>query len=76
MTKEEFLNELSEIMQLDTPLNGRENLKDLTEWDSMSSLGVMSMFDMEFGITLTADGLKNVQSISGLIALAGAQVSD
>jgi|SaaInl8_135m_RNA_FD_contig_21_874218_length_408_multi_6_in_0_out_0_2 acyl carrier protein len=74
MTKNEFLGELAEIMQLDTLPNGSENLEDFSEWDSMSSLAVISMFDMEFGVTLSSDNLRNVKSIPELIAMAGDQI--
>ena len=76
MTKQEFLNELAGIMQLDTSPTGSENLEGFVEWDSMASLGVMSMFDMEFGITLKTDDLKNIKTENELMALAGDHVSD
>lgn len=74
MKKEEFLNELAEIMQLDTPPVGTENLEDFMEWDSLANLSVMSMFDMEFGISLKAGDLKRIKTVNDLIALAGDQV--
>lgn len=76
MKKQDFLNELSEIMQLDTPLTGEENLEDLVEWDSMANLGVMSMFDMEFGITIKTDDLREIETVSELISLAGEQITE
>lgn len=76
MTKQDFLNELAEIMQLDTPPTGSENLEDFVEWDSMANLGVMSMFDMEFGISLKTDDLKNIKTVNELMALAGDQISE
>lgn len=71
MTKLEFLNQLVEIMQLEISLTGTENLEDFVEWDSMASLGVMSLFDMEFGTTLKATDLKNATTVNDLVALAG-----
>jgi len=76
MTKQDFLNELAEIMQLDTALSGSENLEDFAEWDSMANLGVLSMFDMEFGINLKTDDLKNIKMVSELIELAGDQITE
>ena len=76
MTKQDFLNELAEIMQLDTPPKGSENLDDFVEWDSMSNLGVMSMFDMEFGITVKTDDLKSIKTVNDLVALAGDQITE
>ncbi len=71
MTKQDFLTELGEIMQLEMPLFGQENLNDIVEWDSMARLGVMSMFDIEFGITLTANQLSVISTIPELISIAG-----
>jgi acyl carrier protein len=76
MTKQDFLNELAEIMQLDIVITGSENLADFAEWDSMASLGVMSMFDMEFGITIKTDDLRNVKTVNDLITLAGDQLTE
>lgn len=76
MIKQDFLNELAEVMQLDTPPTGLENLEDFVEWDSMANLGVMSMFDMEFGITLKTDDLKNIKTVKELMELAGDQITE
>jgi len=61
---------------LDTRPTGSENLDEFVEWDSMASLGVMSMFDMEFGITIKTDDLKNIKTVNDLIALTGDQVTE
>lgn len=76
MTKQDFLNELAEIMQIDTPPIGKESLDGFVEWDSMTNLGVMSMFDIEFGITLKTDDIKNVKTVNDLMALAGDQITE
>ena len=75
MTRREFLNELSDIMQLDEVLTGDEVLEDFSEWDSMANLGVLSMFDMEFSVHLTTDDLKNIKTVAGLMTLAGDNIS-
>jgi len=74
MTKQDFLNELAEIMQLDAPLNGDESLETFADWDSLSNLGVMSMFDLEFDLTVTTDELREIKTIPDLIALAGEHI--
>lgn len=76
MKKKDFLNELTEIMQLDVLLNGEESLDSFVEWDSMAHLGVMSMFDMEFGITLKTEDLKQVKTINELVMLASNKVTE
>ena len=46
-------------------------LKDLPEWDSLAALGVIVMFDVEFGKTITGDDLKNCATIADLHKLLG-----
>lgn len=41
-------------------------LKDLPEWDSLAALGVIVMFDVEFGKTVTGDDLKTCFTIAEL----------
>lgn len=74
MTKDDFLNELSEIMQLESPIKDTEILTIYTEWDSMTKLSVMSLFDMEFGISLSVDQIKTIETVSELIELAADQI--
>ena len=44
-------------------------LKSLPEWDSLAALGVIVMFDVEFGKTITGDDLKGCSTVAGLYAL-------
>ncbi|MBB1652017.1 MULTISPECIES: acyl carrier protein [Delftia] len=46
-------------------------LRSLPEWDSLAALGVIVMFDVEFGKTITGDDLKNCTTISDLHKLLG-----
>ena len=42
----------------------------LSEWDSLAALGVIVMFDMEYGKTITGNDLKASRTIADLFALA------
>ncbi|MGE8398486.1 MAG: acyl carrier protein [Burkholderiales bacterium] len=46
-------------------------LKRLPEWDSLAALGVIVMFDVDFGKTITGDDLKNCATINDLYQLLG-----
>lgn len=46
-------------------------LKSLPEWDSLAALGVIVMFDVEFGKTITGDDLKHCATIADLHKLLG-----
>ncbi|AXY02127.1 TPA: acyl carrier protein [Vibrio vulnificus] len=71
MNKEQFLEELTDVLQLEDAINESTNLKELEEWDSMAHLGVISMFDIEFSKNITNAELKNIETVSDLMALAG-----
>jgi acyl carrier protein len=44
-------------------------LADLPEWDSLAALGVIVMFDMEYGATITGNDLKDCERISDIFKL-------
>jgi acyl carrier protein len=46
-------------------------LKDLPEWDSLASLGVIVMFDLEYGKTITGDDIDACVSLQDLMNLLG-----
>ncbi|MGU3629433.1 acyl carrier protein [Comamonas sp. C24C] len=46
-------------------------LKSLPEWDSLAALGVIVMFDVDYGKTITGDDLKNCATIADLYKLLG-----
>jgi acyl carrier protein len=45
------------------------HLIDLPEWDSLAALGVIVMFDIEYGKTIVGDDLKNSKTIKDLYGL-------
>ncbi|MCU8069529.1 acyl carrier protein [Shewanella sp. SM32] len=76
MNKQDFLEQLTEIMQLDETITEDAVLVEYPEWDSMASLGVMSMFDIEYGITLNFDDLKKFNTVHELMVRAGDKITD
>lgn len=46
-------------------------LRSLPEWDSLAALGVIVMFDVEYGKTITGENLKNAVTIGDLFRLLG-----
>lgn len=46
-------------------------LKSFPEWDSLAALGVIVMFDVEYGKTITGDDLKNSTTLRDLYQLLG-----
>ncbi|MUK49019.1 acyl carrier protein [Aliivibrio fischeri] len=70
MDKNQFLEELTDILQLEDTLSLDVELVDLEEWDSMAFLGVISFFDMEFNKTVTQQELKSVKTAADLFVLS------
>ncbi|MDL5039202.1 acyl carrier protein [Comamonas sp. Y6] len=46
-------------------------LKSLPEWDSLAALGVIVMFDVDYGKTITGDDLKTCVALNDLYKLLG-----
>jgi acyl carrier protein len=46
-------------------------LKELPEWDSLAALGVIVMFDIEYGKTIVGDDLKACNTLGDLYKLLG-----
>ena len=44
-------------------------LADLEQWDSLAALGVIVMFDLEYGKTIDAEMLRNCATIQDLYKL-------
>jgi acyl carrier protein len=74
MNKQEFLEELTEIMQLDETITEDAVLTEFPEWDSMAYLGTISFFDMEFGKEVPVEELKKITTVAQLISAYGADL--
>jgi acyl carrier protein len=47
------------------------DLQSLPEWDSLAALGVIVMFDTEFGKTVVGEDLKKCATVGDLYKLIG-----
>lgn len=74
MNKADFLVELEDILQREEACNINDNLNDYEEWDSLSKMSIMAYYDKNFDVKLTLSDLKNITTVSDLIALAGDKV--
>ncbi|MBR1617025.1 acyl carrier protein [bacterium] len=74
MNKADFLVELEDILQREEPCNIDDNLEDYEEWDSLSKMSIMAYYDKNFGVKLSLANLKEVKTVSDLVALAGDKI--
>jgi acyl carrier protein len=74
--KGEFLLLLDEIFE-EQPgtLTGREELKDLELWDSLTIVVFIALIDEHFDLILSAEKIYNCQTINDLISLAGSHIT-
>jgi acyl carrier protein len=71
MNREEFLNELVELMMLESELDLSSELSSLDEWDSMTRLSVLSLFEDSLNMQIDVDDLDKLVTVQDLVTLAG-----
>lgn len=77
MNRQQFLNSLEEILELDdNTLNGDEALIDIEQWDSLAFLSVIAMADENFDIVIEGDKLEGIKSVNDLVALVEGHLTD
>ena len=59
---EELIEKLKDILELDE-LDVTKRLADYEQWDSLSTLLVISMLNSDYGITMTKEELNQFASI-------------
>ncbi|KTT22735.1 acyl carrier protein [Pseudacidovorax intermedius] len=72
-TIEQFIDSFQTAVDFQEPVDvtPETELRSLPEWDSLAALGVIVMFDVEYGKTITGDDLKNCVTIADLYKLLG-----
>ena len=76
MTKNEFLNELEEILEADAgTITGDEVLNNLAGWDSLTTMVFIAMVDEKFNINISASKLADSKNVGDLISLLGDNIS-
>ena len=70
MTVEEALAWIAEVLdEPPTSVNANTARKDLTKWDSLGQLLLLSALDQEFGIRMTPDEVREFSSVQSILTL-------
>lgn len=69
MTKVELLEEIKEALQRDEEISLEMKLEDIDEWDSLANISMISLYDQLFEVVVTADKLKECQTVNDLVDL-------
>ncbi|WP_312450909.1 acyl carrier protein [Comamonas sp.] len=70
---DKFIENFLLAVDFQEPVNvfASTKLSDLPEWDSLAALGVIVMFDVEYGKSITAEHLKQSDTIEDLYKILG-----
>lgn len=69
---EDFLNNFFDILE-DTSRNdiaAETKFKDLDEWDSMTALMLIAMFDEKYGKKITGNDIKDASTLNDLYVIS------
>ena len=70
MTKQDFIKELMDIMELDV-LDADQKLAELEEFDSLAIMSIVALAFSRFKVKLSGQEIKNAKTPEALIALIG-----
>jgi acyl carrier protein len=62
---DEFLEQMAEIFEVDA-VNPQDIITEFEAWDSLAQLSIIALADMNYGVTITAEEVKAVQTIEGI----------
>lgn len=71
MTRNEFLEKFVEILQTEEDVNFETELESLEEWDSLSAMATIALFNNEFGINITHNDITAMKTIEDVAQKAG-----
>jgi len=72
MTREEFLTQLDELLELPAgTLKGDEKLEDLEHWDSLAMVSFIALADEHCNIRLSPRQFVTCNTVNDLANLAG-----
>ena len=71
MTKDEFLREMVDVLQMEDEINFDTVLETLSEWDSLSVMATVAFLDNSFGVKTTLSDYREMKTIGDIARKAG-----
>lgn len=71
MTKEEFIEQMTDVLQTEETLSMETTLEDIDEWDSLSMMATMAFLNKKFGVTLKIVEIKSFVTLGDIAARVG-----
>ena len=66
---EQFLQNLCEILELETPPSSDKLLSEIEEWDSLAVVTFIAMADLKYQRKIQAQDIKKASTVSDLYEL-------
>ncbi|GHT53289.1 hypothetical protein FACS189446_0290 [Bacteroidia bacterium] len=61
----DFMEQMADIFEVDA-VDLNDNLEDFDAWDSLAQLTIISLADENYGVTVSAQELRDAKTIGGL----------
>lgn len=71
MTREEFLNEMREVLQRDDTLDWNMPLETIAEWDSLALMGTAAFLSHAFSVRVGMDEFRSMKTVADIGRAAG-----
>lgn len=69
MSKEEFIEDLAAIFEVETEELHDDFVLDKNNWNSLAIISAIVLIDEQYGITIEGDKLRECLSVGGLLQL-------
>ena len=71
MERNEFFEELVEIFEVDEDITSETSLEEMEEYDSLAIMSLIAFIDENFEMTVSGEKLRELKTVTDLIALIG-----
>ena len=71
MDRQEFLEQMQDVMQTETELNFDTKLEDLEEWDSLAAMATIAFLDQNFKVRIAYKDIPLLKTIEDIAKKAG-----
>ena len=71
MNREEFLEAISDILQVEEEISFETILDELDEWDSLAAISIIAFLNKTFGVKITAADVVAFQTVEDIAQKAG-----
>ena len=71
MNREDFLEKMQDVLQMEYELTFDTVLEDLDEWDSLAMMAVTAFLDKNFNLKLTFNDFKNFKTVEDIAKKVG-----